>query len=136
MNVGIDYFIRTGINNTKTGMKNTLNEVQDIKHQIENLQKRAAALVIEGRVQAMSLIKEMMHDYTISATDLGLTFKAPARARNAEKKLPMRYQDPESKLSWAGRGRPPAWIDGKNYDDFLIDNDHGKARTQTGIHIR
>ncbi|MEQ0777809.1 H-NS histone family protein [Paraburkholderia tropica] len=32
-----------------------------------------------------------------------------------------RYRDPDSGATWSGRGKPPAWIVGKDRTEFLID---------------
>ncbi|WP_442854270.1 H-NS histone family protein [Acidovorax sp. Leaf84] len=36
------------------------------------------------------------------------------------KKVAQKYRDEKSGATWTGRGRAPAWIAGKNRDDFLI----------------
>lgn len=37
-----------------------------------------------------------------------------------KKKVQAKYHDPESGLSWTGRGKPPKWIVGKDREQFLI----------------
>jgi len=44
------------------------------------------------------------------------------------KKVAQKYRDEKSGATWTGRGRAPAWIAGKNRDDFLIE----RPRTQEG----
>lgn len=37
------------------------------------------------------------------------------------KKAPAKYYDPNSGLSWTGRGKPPKWMEGKDRRLFEID---------------
>ncbi|WP_430232126.1 H-NS family nucleoid-associated regulatory protein [Paraburkholderia tropica] len=32
-----------------------------------------------------------------------------------------KYRDPDSGATWSGRGKPPAWIAGKDRQQFLVD---------------
>ncbi|MFG5779851.1 PLxRFG domain-containing protein [Comamonas sp. J-3] len=36
----------------------------------------------------------------------------------AGQKNQVRYRDPETGMAWTGRGKPPAWIEGKDYSKF------------------
>lgn len=38
----------------------------------------------------------------------------------ASNKVAVKYRDEKTGATWTGRGKPPAWIQGKNRDDFLI----------------
>lgn len=99
----------------------TLNEVKAIRAEIAELEARAALLITEGRDEAITTIQQMMQDYTITATDLGLTLKAPPRKRDGSvNPRPPKYRDPESGLTWTGQGAQPKWMDGKPREEFLI----------------
>ncbi|WP_282892473.1 H-NS family nucleoid-associated regulatory protein, partial [Xanthobacter autotrophicus] len=39
----------------------------------------------------------------------------------AKKQVSAKYLDPNSGATWTGRGKPPAWIAGKDRDQFLIE---------------
>lgn len=43
-----------------------------------------------------------------------------------------KFQDPATGKTWTGRGKPPAWILGKNRDDFLIADREPKPSPQAG----
>lgn len=44
----------------------------------------------------------------------------PLVGSDTKKKGEAKYENPETGATWTGRGKPPAWIVGKNRDDFLI----------------
>lgn len=97
-----------------------LTEVQQIQQQIKDLQERHALLIMEGRDEAIQQIKTMMADYTIEAADLGLVLKPPKRIRDPQ---PAKYRDHNTGRTWTGQGKPPKWIEGKEYNEFLIATD-------------
>ncbi len=41
----------------------------------------------------------------------------------AKKTAAAKYRDPATGATWTGRGKPPNWIQGKNRDDFLINEE-------------
>ncbi|WP_414142707.1 H-NS family nucleoid-associated regulatory protein [Burkholderia cepacia] len=41
--------------------------------------------------------------------------------RKANRRPVARYRNPQTGETWSGRGRPPAWIEGKDRDTFAID---------------
>jgi DNA-binding protein H-NS len=43
-----------------------------------------------------------------------------------------KFQDPATGKTWTGRGKPPAWILGKNRDDFLIADREPMPSPQAG----
>ncbi|WP_175950779.1 H-NS histone family protein [Burkholderia sp. BCC0405] len=79
-----------------------------LETEIENA--KAAA-----RETVLAEVKRMVLEFDISAREIFGGSKArkhqPARAR---------YRDPETGATWSGRGRPPAWIDGKDREPFEI----------------
>ncbi|THJ46770.1 H-NS histone family protein [Burkholderia sp. LS-044] len=46
------------------------------------------------------------------------------RRKSSRRRPEPKYRDPETGATWSGRGRPPAWIDGKDRVPFEIDR-HG-----------
>ncbi|MCA8022750.1 H-NS histone family protein [Burkholderia metallica] len=68
-----------------------------------------------ARETVLAEVKRMVLEFNLSAREIFGGSKArkhqPARAR---------YRDPETGATWSGRGRPPAWIDGKDRAPFEI----------------
>lgn len=54
--------------------------------------------------------------------EFGFTAQQVFPWRPAAPKVQAKYRDEKSGATWTGRGKPPAWIAGKDRDDFLIDN--------------
>lgn len=42
--------------------------------------------------------------------------------------VPSKYLDPNSGATWSGRGKPPAWIAGKDREQFLIQQTPAEPR--------
>lgn len=44
--------------------------------------------------------------------------------------VPSKYLDPNSGATWSGRGKPPAWIVGKDRDQFLVQQAPAETRQE------
>jgi len=80
----------------------------------------------DGRQAAIAQVRELVAIHGIRLESL-MPFPRPsvseARAQPlpAKKKAPAaRYYDPNSGQTWTGRGKPPRWIAGKDYKQYLI----------------
>jgi len=94
-------------------MMPTYNELQK---QIAYLQQKAESVRSEERDEAISQIKILMNDYGITVADLNSKGKErtkPRKVANAQ------FRD-DSGNTWSGRGRTPAWLNGKNKEQFRI----------------
>lgn len=88
---------------------------------------------------AIAKVRELIADFNLAVSDIfpagkrnakkGKRGRPPkAEARNNQKakirhkrgKVAPKYRDPETGVTWTGRGRPPRWIDGKKKENFLI----------------
>jgi len=65
-------------------------------------------------------IKQAIHDYGISAADLGLARESKSAKSRRHATIPKKYRDATSGATWSGRGKTPKWIVGKNREAFLI----------------
>ena len=75
-----------------------------------------------------SLLAEFQH----KAAELGMSLEAlisppkPKQERKPRtakgKKVAPKYRNPETGGTWTGRGREPAWIKGKNRQDFALED--------------
>ncbi|WP_429500929.1 H-NS family nucleoid-associated regulatory protein (plasmid) [Robbsia andropogonis] len=50
--------------------------------------------------------------------ELGFPKTQKSKLKNV--KIQPIYRDPETGWTWSGRGKPPKWIAGRDYDQFLI----------------
>lgn len=88
----------------------------------ELLAKRAAleaeidAAKDAARTTPLSDVRQLVSEFGISSREIyGTHRKHPRRRPDAK------YRDPETGATWNSRGRPPAWIDGKDRVLFKID---------------
>ncbi|KWE32649.1 H-NS family nucleoid-associated regulatory protein [Burkholderia territorii] len=67
------------------------------------------------RAAALSNVLRLVNEFDISSQEIYGVARRGTRRRPDPK-----YRDPESGATWSGRGRPPAWIDGKDRVPFEI----------------
>ncbi|CAG9194400.1 DNA-binding protein H-NS [Paraburkholderia tropica] len=97
-----------------------MSQYSELKAQIARLQEQADEARRTEISDVITMIREKIAEYGLSAQDLG--FAVAARRGRPPKKapLPARYQDPKTGATWSGRGKPPKWIAGKNRERYLI----------------
>ncbi len=103
----------------------------EIMAQIEALQKQAEQMRAAELAGVIAEIRQKMHDYDLTAADLGFAPVAPATTSTTaqnDKRAPVKpkYRDPASGKTWTGRGVMPKWMKeaveaGRSRDEFLID---------------
>jgi DNA-binding protein H-NS len=113
-----------------------------LEGQIQKLQRRADVLRQRKSAEVVASIRALMQEYGLTVADLGKHGSGKKRGRpagskngansaklaEAKSKLPPKYRDPVSGLTWSGHARPPAWIkDAPDRNAFLIDAANGKA---------
>lgn len=71
----------------------------------------------EGMDQILALVEK----YQLAPKDVvsAITKKSVASGKKRGHVAP-KYRNPATGATWTGRGKPPAWIAGKNRDTFLI----------------
>ncbi|RCW66087.1 H-NS family nucleoid-associated regulatory protein [Pseudorhodoferax soli] len=67
---------------------------------------------------AISRMRSLVMEHGIKPDDI--FGKKAQQAQKLELKSTPKYRDPASGATWAGRGKPPQWIQNKNREDFLI----------------
>lgn len=83
----------------------------------------AHARAQESKV-ALAQIHVWIDDFGFTAQQV-FPWKSPAA-----KTVTAKYLDEKTGATWTGRGKPPAWIRGKNRDDFLIDKPTESAQNR------
>lgn len=68
-----------------------------------------------ARTTALSNVRQLVSEFGISSREIYGVHRKSARRR-----LDAKYREPETGATWSGRGRPPAWIDGKDRALFEI----------------
>ncbi len=68
-----------------------------------------------AREDALNEVRKLVREFDISAREV-----YGARAMRKRGRAEARYRHPETGATWSGRGRPPAWIEGKDRAVFEI----------------
>jgi DNA-binding protein H-NS len=91
--------------------ENLFSPQTDRNAQIEHLQRQR-----EERLRVVASIQKQIDLYELGAVELGFAGKPMKPQRTVEPK----YRDPESGVTWSGRGKPPRWIAARDRAAFLI----------------
>lgn len=91
-------------------------EIAQLRAQQEALDKQLAEAKERETRQVLIDMVQKMREYGISLNEL-MGRKPGALPEEPQAK----YRDPATGATWSGRGRAPAWIAGKNRDEFLVD---------------
>lgn len=92
----------------------------ELKAKAEKLLQEAEELRQKELAEVIQEIKAKMEQYGITVADLGGTVKTKAKAGKKIGAVAPKYRNPETGDTWSGRGRAPKWLEGKNKDDFAI----------------
>jgi DNA-binding protein H-NS len=85
--------------------------------QIAELQALAEEARRNEIEEARAKIQKIMQASGIALDDLQGDKKKVGKVRSS---VSPKYKDPTTGRTWTGRGRAPAWLNGRNKDDFLI----------------
>lgn len=64
---------------------------------------------------ALHRVQELVTEFGFTSQQVFPLLPAKSKKQGAAK-----YKDPATGATWTGRGKPPAWIVGKDRNDFLI----------------
>lgn len=91
-----------------------------LKKQMEELEAQMA----EARAAEVSKIVEEIREkcamYELTAEDIFGRTRGPRGAYTPRGPGVPKYRNPENGATWTGRGKPPAWIAGKDRAQFAI----------------
>jgi DNA-binding protein H-NS len=68
-------------------------------------------------------LRKTISDYGITERDIFGRQKLDGGRDSRFGRVAAKYRNPETDETWTGRGRPPRWIAGKCYAEFLIQPD-------------
>ena len=92
---------------------------QDLLKQRAELEKRIEQARAAELDSAIAQIRELMTRYGLTAQEI-MPDAGRERVRRTRSPVEPKYRDPATGAHWTGRGKPPAWIAGKDRDAFLI----------------
>lgn len=95
---------------TMTTLAELLKQRDEINTQIEALRKQQLD-------EAKAQIHEIVQAYGLTPEDI---FSGKGRSGRKLPPAEPKYRDPATGATWVGRGKPPAWIAGKDRDLFRI----------------
>ena len=93
--------------------------VEELTAEREKLDAEIKAKQDAEKASVIAQIKQVAETYNITADDLVEAMGGLKSKRKGVKAKP-KYRDPATGVIWSGRGKEPAWIKGKDRDQFLI----------------
>ena len=88
--------------------------------QLDALHALAAAAKAEEKETVIAELIAKILDYGLVPFDLFTADVLAAAKRGSRASVSRKYKDPATGSTWAGRGRTPIWLAGKDKDQFLI----------------
>mgnify|MGYP000910273162 CR=1 FL=1 len=87
---------------------------QQLLSQKEELDRLIAQAQKKESTEALATVRQLIKDFGFTAQQV-FPWEADKKA-----KAPTKYYDPNTGAKWSGRGKPPKWIAGKDYAQFLL----------------
>ncbi len=89
---------------------------REFQAELERLHQQAETARRQEKRAALQKIRALIAEYDLQASDLGLD---DGRRRKPSVGTP-KFRDPITGATWTGRGRAPAWLQGKDRAQFEI----------------
>ena len=93
--------------------------VEELTAEREKLDAEIKAKQDAEKASVIAQIKQVVETYSIPVEELVEALGGLKSKRKGVKAKP-KYYDPATGVVWSGRGKEPAWIKGKDRDQFLI----------------
>ncbi|MEK6427887.1 MAG: H-NS histone family protein [Burkholderia cenocepacia] len=92
-------------------------QLQELQAQLAELDRRTGEAHHRERQTALAQVRQIVTDHALSAREIF----GPGYGDRAKRfTLDAKYRDPATGATWSGRGRPPAWIVGRDHTARLI----------------
>lgn len=88
-----------------------MTKLNDLIKQKDAIEKAIAEQLVADKAPVIEAIKKQIEQFNITAKDLG--FKTTRAKAKTNKSSTPKYKHPDGK-TWAGQGRAPTWIAGKD----------------------
>ncbi len=90
-------------------------QYQTLLQQRAELDAQIAATLKTEKVAAITQARALAAEYGLTAADV-----FPAAGKQAASMSQPKYRNPETGVTWTGRGKPPNWIVGKDRTAFAL----------------
>ena len=103
-------------------MKSTFNYA-DVMKAIQHLTQQAELLHQDEGQRAVQEARSLITEFNLSAADLGFEPLATPAPRVIHRRRPatVKYKDPQSGITWTGRGKTPRWLKAAQSKGLRID---------------
>ena len=99
----------------------TMTNLKELLAQREALDRQITEVTQVARAAAIKTVQELVAEHGLAQLDIFPAGGSVKKVKlSAKVKIPGKYRDQVSGEEWSGRGRPPLWIKGKDYSQFLI----------------
>ncbi len=99
-----------------------MESLEQLLEKQQELTSKIAALRTQQKKEALAEIISIVEKYEFTPDEVAAAL-GKRHAGGSKRKggtVPPKYRDPATGATWTGRGKPPAWIAGKDRDAFLI----------------
>jgi len=103
------------------------NSVSELVAQRQAIERQIRELRAAARADAIARIRALMSEHGLTVDDLAARSAAGGRkgAGTVVTKVAPKYRDPETGLTWSGRGLRPKWLvaalqSGRTIEEFTI----------------
>ncbi|GAM53290.1 MAG: DNA-binding protein H-NS [Glomeribacter sp. 1016415] len=90
-----------------------------LEKQIEEAKAKECAAVIDEIKKKIAIFGITLDELGLSKKELNLR-KSHMNKQRARTPVAPKYRDPQTGVTWSGRGKPPKWIVGKDRGSYLI----------------
>ncbi len=90
-----------------------------LEKQIEEAKARECAAVIDEIKKKIAIFGITLDELGFSKKELSLRKSTAGKLRVRTRVAP-KYRDPQTGVTWSGRGKPPKWIVGQDRASYLI----------------
>lgn len=87
---------------------------QELLDKKEELDRLIAQAQKKESAEALSTVRQLIKEFGFTAQQVF------PWAEEKKTKVAVKYYDPNTGSKWTGRGKPPSWIAGKDYSQFLL----------------
>lgn len=99
-----------------------MSSYKELMAQKAELEARIAEARKAEITAALNKIRELATEFNLGSDEIlqALGHSRAAAASRTRKPVAPKYRNPETGATWSGRGREPAWLAGRNREDFAI----------------
>lgn len=98
-----------------------MESLEQLLEKQKDLNSKIAALRSQQKKEALAEIVSIVEKYEFTPEEVvAVLGKRHSTSRRKGSVVPPKYRDPATGATWTGRGKPPAWIAGKDREGFLI----------------